>query len=96
MDRWAGAYIEVSVIKLTPYILPNHRKTMILSASTLLASACCFYSDLSVLCMVVVEENVLSLQRMFISVNAGVGQCSLPSPNPTDSSYQQLHECYTP
>ena len=45
--------------KIDPYILPNHRKTMILSASTLLASACCFYSDLSVLCMVVVEEIVL-------------------------------------
>ena len=32
--------------------------------------------------MVVVEENVLSLQRIFISVNAGVGQCSLPKSKP--------------
>ena len=66
-----------------------------MSASTLLASACCFYSDLSVLCMVVVEEIVLSLQRIYTSVNAGVGQCSLPSPNPTNSFYLQLHECHT-
>ena len=42
-------------------------------------------SDLEVLCMVLVEEIVLSLQRIFTSVNAGVDQCSLPSPNPTNS-----------
>ena len=32
--------------------------------------------------MVLVEEIVLSLQRIFTSVNAGVGQCSLPKSKP--------------
>ena len=81
---------------------------MILSASTLVASSRCFCSDLEVLSMVLVEEIVLSLQRiLFTSVTQVLASVPYQSPNPTNSStysYTSVHtrtrlvrssECYT-
>ena len=46
--------------------------------------------------MVLVEEIVLSLQRiLFTSVTQVLASVPYQSPNPTSSFYLQLHECHT-
>ena len=45
--------------------------------------------------MVLVEEIVLSLQRIFSSVSQVLASVPYQSPNPTNSSYLQLHEWHT-